>query len=75
MRNPEKALPQLLKKLHLYLHAGITEYWIVNPLRQELYVYCFAEQDIKDYRVYKGTDIVESVTFEGLQIPLQELFS
>lgn len=65
----------MLKKLNLYLHAGINEYWIVNPLRQEVYFYCFAEQDIKDYRVYKGIERVQSMIFAGLEIPLEQIFA
>ena len=65
----------MLKKLDLYFHGGIKEYWIVNPLRKEVYVYCFEEQDIKEYRVYKGVEIVQSITFEGLEIPLEQIFT
>ena len=65
----------MLKKLNLYLNAGIEEYWIVNPLRKEVYYYSFHKQDIKDYRVYKGTEIVQSIVFEGLEIPLEQIFS
>ena len=65
----------MLKKLNLYLYGGIKEYWIINPLRKEVYFYCFAEQDIKDYRVYKGAEVVQSITFDGLEIPLEQIFS
>jgi Uma2 family endonuclease len=65
----------MLKKLNLYLHAGIEEYWIVNPLRKEVYFYCFAEQDIKEYRVYKDVETVQSVIFEGLAVPLKQMFA
>lgn len=65
----------MLKKLNLYLHAGITEYWIVNPSRKEVYLYCFAELDIKEYLVFQGSESVNSVTFEGLAVPLDQLFA
>lgn len=65
----------MLKKLNLYLHAGIEEYWIVNPFRKEVYLYCFAEQDIREYRVYKSAETLESVIFEGLSVPLDQLFT
>ncbi len=64
----------MLKKLNLYFLNGVKEYWIVNPLRNEVYVYCFEEQDIKDYRVYKGDETIQSLTFEGLEIPLVRMF-
>ncbi|RNC29922.1 MAG: hypothetical protein AWM53_00142 [Candidatus Dichloromethanomonas elyunquensis] len=64
----------LLKKLNLYLHAGIREYWIVNPLRKEVYLYRFGQQDIEEYRVYQGSETAHSSAFNGLAIPLEQLF-
>jgi len=65
----------LLKKLNLYFSGGIKEYWIVSPFSKEVYLYCFEEQDIKDYRAYKGTETAQSITFEGLEIPLEQIFA
>lgn len=64
----------MLKKLNLYFSGGIKEYWIVSPFSKEVYVYCFEELDIKEYRVYKGKEIAHSTTFEGLEIPLAQIF-
>lgn len=64
----------LLKKLDLYLHSGIAEYWIVSPFKKEVYLYSFEEQDIKDYRVYKGNETVQSTAFSGLEIALGQIF-
>lgn len=65
----------MLKKLNLYLQSGIKEYWIVSPLRKEVYLYCFSEQDIKEYRVYKDAETVQSAIFEGLTVSLEQLFA
>lgn len=65
----------MLKKLNLYLYSGIKEYWIVNPLRQEVYTYLFADQDILEYRVHKKSETIQSLTFEGLDISLEQMFS
>lgn len=64
----------MLRKLNLYLTAGVAEYWIINPMRKEVYLYCFAEQDIKEYRVYSGSQEMESTVFEGLILPLEQIF-
>lgn len=64
----------MLKKLNLYLESGIKEYWIVNPLRKEVYLYCFEEREIKEYRVYRQIDDVPSLVFEGLNLPLSQIF-
>ena len=54
--------------------AGIKEYWIVSPLRKEVYAYCFEDQGIKDYRVYREEESAQSKTFQGLEIPLGQIF-
>jgi len=64
----------MLKKLNLYVHAGIKEYWIVSPLRKEVYAYCFEAQGIKDYSVYREGELAQSKTFQGLEIPLEQIF-
>lgn len=65
----------MLKKLDLYLHSGIQEYWIISPFRKEIYIYSFEGQDIRDYRVYKATETAESAVFEGLEIALEQIFA
>jgi len=65
----------MLKKLNLYLCSGIQEYWIVNPVRKEVYTYSFAERDIKEYRVHRADETVDSMAFEGLVAPLAQIFS
>lgn len=64
----------MLKKLNLYIHSGVGEYWIVNPFNREVYVYYFKEKQIEDYKVYKEKEILKSPTFEGLQIYLEQVF-
>lgn len=64
----------MLKKLDLYMHSGIREYWMVNPFKNEVYLYFFEEYDIKDYRTYKESETVQSSIFEGLGIPLKQIF-
>ena len=43
----------MLKKLDLYFHSGIQEYWIVSPSQGGLYT--LEEEDIKEYLVFKET--------------------
>lgn len=64
----------MVKKLDLYINSGVREYWIVNPFNKEIYLYHIEENDIRDYRVYKGKDIMESSAFEGLKVSLEEAF-
>ena len=65
----------MLKKLDLYMQGGIREYWIINPFKDEAYLYFFEEYDIRDFRAHKGDEIMRSSIFEGLEIPLGQVFS
>lgn len=38
----------MVEVVNLYFYGGVKEYWIVNPLRKEVYLYCFEEQNIKE---------------------------
>lgn len=64
----------MLKKLDLYLHSGVREYWIVNPFNKEVYVYSFEDKIIVDYRVYKESETAQSTFFCGLEISLRQVF-
>lgn len=64
----------MLKKLDLYAMSGIREYWIVNPLKKEVYIYFFEDGSIKDYRTHKGGETASSAVFEGLEMPLERIF-
>lgn len=65
----------MVRKLNVYFFGGVKEYWIVNPLRKEIYLYCFDDEDIKEYRVYKGVEKAESMTFPGLEVSLEQIFA
>lgn len=64
----------MLKKLDLYLSSGVQEYWIVNPFSNEVYVYFAQQCEIKDYKVYKGSETVKSIVFEQLHMQLEQVF-
>lgn len=64
----------MLKKLDLYMESGIKEYWVVNPFNKEVYLYSFAELSIDDNRVFKGSESIGSIIFEGLEISLEQIF-
>lgn len=64
----------MVKKLDLYSESGIEEYWIVNPFNRQMYLYSFKNFNIQQFHVYKETDIVESILFHGLKVPLEQVF-
>ncbi len=64
----------LLKKLNLYMHAGVKEYWTVDPKNKHVSVYTFKERDIKDNLVFRAPGKAESRLFPGLIVDLEKVF-
>lgn len=64
----------MLKKLDLYMQTDVREYWIVDPDKREVHVYCFEKHDIADHDSYLGDMTVKSKVFEGLEVKLAEIF-
>ena len=63
-----------VRKLDLYMSTGVKEYWIINPFNKEVTVYLFENTDTVDSRTYKGSDIIASFIFNGLEVSLESLF-
>jgi prevent-host-death family protein len=65
----------MVKKLDLYMQTGVKEYWIVDPDKEEVIVYCFEKHDIADHDTYMGDMTVKSRVFNGLEVKLAEIFT
>ncbi|HEY8499199.1 MAG TPA: type II toxin-antitoxin system prevent-host-death family antitoxin [Clostridia bacterium] len=65
----------MVKKLNLYMQTGVREYWIVDPDKEEVIVYCFEKHDIADHDTYMGDMTVKSRVFNGLEVKLAEIFT
>ena len=61
-----------VRKLNLYMDAGVREYWIVNPNEQEVLVY-FGEQDNFKVKSYTFQDKIEVNIYDNLWIDFKEL--
>ena len=63
-------------KLHLYMKSGVLEYWIVDPGQKSIIQYAFSEErDIQDMHTFTGGVTINSAVFEGLKIPLKDIFN
>ena len=60
-----------LLKLNKYLNAGVSEYWIVDPIKERVFVYYLKEEINPD--VYTFKDKVKSQLFPGLEIDFAEI--
>lgn len=64
----------MVKKLDLYMSTGVQEYWIVNPFKKEVVVYCFENYDVAQNTTYRKDQIVTSHIFNGLEVSLSNIF-
>lgn len=64
-----------VKKLDLYLSTGMREYWLVDPLQQEINVYFFADQNLTGNKTYRRGEAAASRAFPGLEAALDAVFA
>jgi prevent-host-death family protein len=72
--SPSTRGKDIVKKLDLYMHCGIKEYWTINPMNREVAVFLLNDGKILDSKAYNKSDIAESFTFKGLKVELGKLF-
>ena len=61
-----------IRKLKLYLRAGVREYWIINPDTKTVAVYRFFEDNLVP-ESYSFTDTVKAGIYDDLAIDFKEL--
>src|SRR5690606_19766038 len=44
--SPSTRSKDMIKKLDLYRQCGVKEYWVVDPVHEQIMVYSFADQEI-----------------------------
>ncbi|WP_276356079.1 type II toxin-antitoxin system prevent-host-death family antitoxin [Cohnella caldifontis] len=74
--SPSTRSKDMLKKLELYKECGVREYWIVDPMKDQVLVYRLDDKEISDYKAFsKSADMdVRSCFFEGLSVNLNDMF-
>lgn len=65
----------MVKKLEVYRAGGVTEYWIVNPFTEEVYVYTFEDNEVRDYRVYGKAAQIDSSILVGIELAVHSIFA
>lgn len=69
--SPSSSSHDYVKKLNLYMDAGVREYWIVNPQQQTILVYFF-EEDIH-VRQYTFDDTIKVNIYDDFTIDFSAL--
>lgn len=70
--SPTTSSHDYVRKLNLYMDAGVREYWIVNPIDQSVYVY-FLEEDKFRTTAYTLRDKIKVNIYDELWIDFTEL--
>ena len=72
IRHRLKSGHDYIRKLNLYLDAGIREYWIIDPVKDQITVYNFEETGSAP-TYYTFMDVVNSGIYDDLYIDFKEL--
>lgn len=70
--SPSTASYDYVRKLNLYLDAGVKEYWIVDPSKKSIYVYHLEETRF-EVTSYTFRDRIKANLYDDLWIDFQEL--
>lgn len=70
--SPSTSSHDYVRKLHLYADAGVREYWIVNPVKRNIFVYFF-EQNHLEVEAYTFRDAIKVNIYDDLVIDFQEI--
>lgn len=70
--SPSTSSHDYVRKLNLYLDAGVREYWIVDPRKAKVHVY-HLEDSCFDMDTYAFSDTIKANIYDDFYITLSEL--
>ena len=70
--SPGNPAHDYVRKLNLYLDAGVREYWIVDPIQKSIHVYHLVEERFKMIS-YTFQDEIKAGIYDDLCIDFKEL--
>ena len=74
--SPGNSKKEIRLKHELYEEAGVKEYWIVNPVEENIVVFLLNEEGkFSGLKMYAGDDTIQSFAVPGLNINLTEIFT
>jgi Uma2 family endonuclease len=73
--SPGNTTREMKNKFRLYEEAGVREYWLVEPNDRIVLVYVLRAGKYIGLQPFTEEDNVESEIFEGLLVPVNELFN
>lgn len=74
--SPGNSRKEVRLKYELYEEAGVKEYWIINPVEENIVVFALNDQrKFEGLKIYTDGDTLHSTAVPGLSIQLTELFT
>jgi Uma2 family endonuclease len=74
--SPGNSKKEIRLKHELYEEAGVKEYWIVNPVEENIVVFILNEEGkLSGLKMYASGDMIQSISVPGLNINLTEIFT
>ncbi len=70
--SPESVARDYMTKMSLYMNAGVREYWIVDPAKNNIRVYSFEKESTEDYSFDQN---VEVGIYDDLMINVNSILS
>lgn len=70
--SPGNSSQDYIRKLNLYADAGVREYWIVNPMKQTIFVYHLEETKF-EVNTYTFQDKVKVNIYDDLYIDFSDI--
>ncbi len=70
--SPSNSSHDYIRKLNLYADAGVREYWIVNPIKETIFVYHLEETKF-EAAAYTFQDKIKVNIYDDLWIDFTEL--
>ena len=73
--SPSTKGKDIVAKLNLYMKSGVSEYWVIDLESKSVIQYTFSkDRDIQGLNTFKEGDTIQSTVFEGLAVPLGDVF-
>ena len=74
--SPGNTRKEVKLKFDIYEEAGVKEYWMVNPVEQNIIVYCLdSNNKLSSGKMYADGDTISCCAVAGLQINVSDIFS
>ena len=73
--SPSSRSIDMVYKLNTFMISGVLEYWVVDPAKKTISVYCFEDCKVDRMEFYKSGETARSFVYEGLSADVGALLN